>query len=159
MLRNSHRSVKAGIWIIFGQTRLRHSSHHARGEPSKADLGIKAGFSRESLIPEPFTLRKSTARKAMVKVIITLAYSSAGSFCRVGREPWGEGRRSQPQTLVPCARGTHGEGAQGSGTTRDEGFSPAAGSLGYCFPPAASTSRKEWKLGNSYLNFYLNENF
>lgn len=95
----------------------------------------------------------------MVKVIITLAYSSAGSFCRVGREPWGRREKVSAPNPRSLCQGHPRRGAQGSGTTRDEGFSPAAGSLGYCFPPAASTPRKEWKLGNSYLNFYLNENF
>lgn len=34
-----------------------------------------------------FTFRKRTAMNAMVKVTITLAYSSVGNFSRVGKKP------------------------------------------------------------------------
>lgn len=46
----------------------------------------------------------------MVKVIITLVYSSAGSFCSTGKEPWGKREKVSPQNLLPSARGTHREG-------------------------------------------------
>lgn len=36
---------------------------------------------------QPFTFRKRTAMNAMVKVTITLAYSSVGNFSRVGKKP------------------------------------------------------------------------
>lgn len=153
MLRNSHRSVKAGIWIIFGQTTLRHSSHRTRGEPSKADLGIKAGLSRESLIPEPFTLRKSTARKAMVKVIITLAYSSAGSFCRVGREPWGRREKVSAPNPRSLCQGHPRRGGSGFRHNQGRRIFTSSGITGILFPSCCFHSSEGVEIGQFLFKF------
>lgn len=59
-------------------------------ERSKTDASDPSG-KKASLHPhqtlQPFTFRKRTATNAMVKVIITLAYSSVGNFSRVGKKP------------------------------------------------------------------------
>lgn len=84
-----------------------------RSKPNSSDpSGKKASFQPHQTL-QPFTFRKRTAMNAMVKVIITLAYSSVGNFSRVGKKPCGKRERVSVMNTCSSTRVTQGGGDPG----------------------------------------------